>query len=82
MSNYWPWWAGAVGLAVATINYTITNDRSLGVSAAWERVLHWREERRIEQLEAQFADDRVLADALVAATAEQFGTSPVTRIGC
>ena len=76
MSNYWPWWAGAVGLAVVTINYTITTDRSLGVSAAWDRVLHWREERRIEQLEAQFADDRVLADALVAATAEQFGTFP------
>jgi hypothetical protein len=76
MSNYWPWWAGAIGLAAVTINYTITTDRSFGVSAAWDRVLHWREERRIEQLEAQFADDRVLADALVAATAEQFATLP------
>jgi len=74
MNNYWPWWAGAIGLAVVTINYTITTDRSLGVSAAWDRVLHWRSERRLEQLDAQFADDRVLADALVAATAEQFGT--------
>ena len=78
MSNYWPWWAGAVGLAAVTINYTITTDRSLGVSAAWDRVLHWRSERRLEQLEAQFADDRTLADALVAATAEHFGTGPAT----
>jgi hypothetical protein len=76
MNNYWPWWAGAVGLAAVTINYTITTDRSLGVSAAWDRVLHWRSERRLEQLEAQFTDDRALAEALVAATAEHFGTRP------
>jgi len=78
MSNYWPWWAGAIGLAAVTINYTITTDRSLGVSAAWDRVLHWRSERRLEQLEAQFTDDRALAEALVAATAEHFGTGPGT----
>jgi hypothetical protein len=71
MSDYWPWWAGAVGLAAVTINYTITTDRSLGVSAAWDRVLHWRSERDLEQLEAQFTDDRALTEALVAATAEQ-----------
>ncbi|MFD0487527.1 transporter [Saccharopolyspora spinosporotrichia] len=73
MSNYWPWWAGAVGLALVTINYTLITDRSFGVSAAWDRVLHWRAERRIERQEAQFADDRDLADALAAATAEEFG---------
>jgi hypothetical protein len=76
MSNYWPWWAGAIGLALVTINYTLTTDRSLGVSAAWDRVLHWRAERYLERLDAQFTDDRALADALVAATAEQFGTRP------
>ncbi|MCA1821875.1 MAG: YeeE/YedE family protein [Pseudonocardia sp.] len=76
MNNYWPWWAGAVGLAAVTINYTISTDRSLGVSAAWDRVLHWRSERRLEQLEAQFTDDRALAEVLVAATAEHFGTGP------
>ncbi|MGH3908710.1 MAG: YeeE/YedE family protein [Pseudonocardiaceae bacterium] len=76
MSNYWPWWAGAIGLALVTINYTLTTDRSLGVSAAWDRVLHWRAERHLERLEAQFTDDRALADALAAATAEQFGTRP------
>ena len=74
MSNYWPWWAGAVGLALVTINYTLVTDRSFGVSAAWDRILHWRAERRIERQEAQFADDDALADALAAATAEEFGT--------
>ncbi|MGW3466909.1 YeeE/YedE family protein [Saccharopolyspora sp. NPDC000995] len=74
MSNYWPWWAGAIGLALVTINYTLITDRSFGVSSAWDRVLHWRAERRIERQEAQFADDGALADALAAATAEEFGT--------
>jgi hypothetical protein len=76
MSNYWPWWAGAIGLALVTINYTLTTDRSLGVSAAWDRVLHWRTERRLERLDAQFTDDRALVEAFAAATAEQFGSGP------
>jgi uncharacterized protein len=76
MNNYWPWWAGALGLALVTINYTLTTDRSLGVSAAWDRVLHWRSERQLERLDAQFTDDRALVEALAAATAEQFGTRP------
>ena len=76
MNGYWHWWVCAIGLALATINYTVTTDRSLGVSSAWDRVLHWRTERRVERLNAQFTDERVLADALAAATAEQFGTRP------
>lgn len=77
MSGYWPWWAGAVGLALVTISYTIAADRSFGVSSAWDRVLRWREERRVERLDAQFAaDGRALAEALAAATAEHFGTGP------
>jgi uncharacterized membrane protein YedE/YeeE len=76
MSNYWPWWAGAIGLALVTIGYTLTTDRFLGVSSALDRVAHWRAERHLERVEAQFADDRAFADALAAATAEQFGTGP------
>lgn len=76
MSNYWPWWAGAIGLAVVTINYTVTTDRSFGVSSAWDRILHWRAERRVERIEAQFTDDRALTEALAVATAEHFGTRP------
>ena len=76
MSTYWPWWAGAVGLALVTIAYTIATDRSFGVSSAWDRVLHWRRERHIERMEEEFTDDRALAAALAAATAEHFGTVP------
>jgi uncharacterized protein len=78
MSNYWPWWAGAIGLAFVTINYTLITDRSLGVSAAWDRVVHWREERKLERLDSQFTDTRALTDALAAATAAHFGTPPST----
>jgi hypothetical protein len=74
--SYWPWWAGAIGLALVTINYTLTTDSSFGVSSAWDRVLHWRAERRIERLESEFTDERALVDALTAATAEHFGTVP------
>lgn len=80
MSGYWPWWAGAVGLALVTISYTIVADRSFGVSSAWDRVLRWREERRAERLEAQFADGHSLAEALAAATAEHFGTGPAAPV--
>ncbi len=76
MSPYWPWWAGAVGLALVTIGYTVATDRSFGVSSAWDRVLHWRRERDLEQMDEEFADERALVDALAAATAEHFGTGP------
>ncbi|GAB7030039.1 YeeE/YedE thiosulfate transporter family protein [Streptomyces sp. NPDC021749] len=78
MSTYWPWWAGAIGLALVTLNHTLITDRSLGVSAAWDRVLHWRRERELERMDEEFADDQALAEALAAATAEHFGTDTGT----
>ncbi|MDW8808733.1 YeeE/YedE thiosulfate transporter family protein [Streptomyces scabiei] len=80
MTPYWPWWAGAVGLAVLTIGYTLATDRSFGVSGAWERVLHWRREAELERMEAEFTDERALAAALGAATAEHFGTVPAAPV--
>ncbi|MGW0993670.1 YeeE/YedE family protein [Streptomyces sp. NPDC002520] len=81
MSTYWPWWAGAAGLALVTITYTLATDRSFGVSAAWDRVLHWRRERRLERMDEEFTDDQALAQALAAATAEHFGTGTGTGTG-
>ncbi|MFE7353393.1 YeeE/YedE family protein [Streptomyces sp. NPDC057543] len=78
MSTYWPWWAGAIGLALVTINYTLITDRSFGVSSAWDRVLHWRRERHLEEMDEEFADDHALTEALAAATAEHFGTGTGT----
>lgn len=69
MSTYWPWWAGAIGLALVTINYTLTTDRSFGVSGAWDRVVHWRKERELQRQRAEDdIDQRSLVDALAAAS--------------
>jgi uncharacterized protein len=76
MKDYWPWWTGALALAFIIINYTLASGRSFGVSTAWDRVLHWRAERRVERQNAEFADDRALAEALTAATAQHFGSVP------
>ena len=73
MSAYWPWWAGAAGLAALTIGYTLATDRSFGVSGAWDRVVHWRRERDLERTEEEFADERALTAALTAATGDHFG---------
>lgn len=74
MSNYWPWWAGAAGLALFTISHAVITGRSFGVSSAWDRVLHWRQERKVEQLNN--IDENALSEALAAATAEHFRASP------
>ncbi|TCK20795.1 YeeE/YedE family protein [Pseudonocardia endophytica] len=68
MSSYWPWWAGAIALALVTINHTLTTDRSLGVSNAWDRVVHWRRERAVERVDAGL-DQRALVEALAAGPA-------------
>ena len=72
MSAYWPWWAGAIALALVTIGYTMATDRSFGVSGAWDRVLHWRREQELQRQRARDdMDRRALVDALAA-------TSPAT----
>lgn len=77
MIDYWPWWAGALALAAVTLLYTVGTGRSFGISGAWDRVLHWRQEAEVERIDARFADDAALQEALVAATAQQFGAQPV-----
>jgi hypothetical protein len=75
MSNYWPWWAGAIGLALVTISYTLATDRSFGVSGAWDRVLHWRKERDQQRQRAQDdIDQRSLVDALAAMSPASHGS--------
>lgn len=74
MSAYWPWWAGAAGLGGITVGYYAALGRTIGISGAWERVIHWREERATERLDAALDDDALTA-ALEAATRAAFGGS-------
>ncbi len=77
MSTYWPWWAGAIALALVTIGYSVAADRSFGVSGAWDRVLHWRRERDVERLRARDeVEQRALVDALAATSRAQAPTGP------
>jgi hypothetical protein len=73
MSGYWPSWVGALSLGLITVGYTLWAGRSLGVSGAWDRVVHWRSERRVERMDAEFSDDSALLEALVAVTREEYG---------
>lgn len=75
MNDYWPWWAGAIGLALVTISYTLATDRQFGVSGAWDRVLHWRREREQQRQRARDAiDQRALVDALATMSASGTGS--------
>jgi uncharacterized protein len=79
MNDYWPWWAGAIALALVTINFTLATDRSFGVSSAWDRLLHWRKERELERQHEEILDGHVLVDALAAATEQEFGSRDAGR---
>lgn len=73
MQDYWPWWAGALGLGAATVAFpTLTRGR-LGVSGAFERVMHWRSEREAEKADAVLDDAAAFEAALAAETAREFG---------
>lgn len=74
VSGYWPWWLGAVVLALITVGYALMVERPLGVSGAWDRTIHWRRERRREREDAQWSDEAQLVEALAAATLAEFGS--------
>jgi hypothetical protein len=74
VSGYWPWWLGAVVLALITVGYALVVERPLGVSGAWDRAIHWRRERRREREDAQWSDEAALVEALAAATRAEFGS--------
>jgi uncharacterized membrane protein YedE/YeeE len=76
MTEYWPWWAGAIGLGAITVAFWWMLRRPLGVSGSWQTVVHWREARRLAQAELAMRREPALAgDALMAATIAQFGAA-------
>jgi len=76
MIDYWPWWAGALGLGVVTFAFWWLVRRPMGVSGSWQTVVHWRQARRLAQEEAAMRHNPEIAgDALMAATLAQFGAA-------
>jgi hypothetical protein len=73
-SGYWPWWLGAVSLAIVTVGSCIVARRPLGVSGIVARFVDLRAELRAErQRRAMAENDAALEAMLLAATAEAFG---------
>ncbi len=70
-AQYWPFWAGAIGLAVLSIDYYVITKRYLGLSKSFERVLRGR---WTEDSAARLLSNRAELDAaLLRATQEEFG---------
>ncbi len=75
LTEPWPWWLGALGLAAAALSYLLVNRRALGVSG----VLGIALSSTARRTEAQLAnvDDAALERALMEATRAQFGDAAV-----
>ncbi len=75
MREYWPWWAGALGLGVCVVAYSVLVGKRLGASGVWDRVLNWRSEMEAERADAVLDDAAAFEAALAAETAAAFGGS-------
>lgn len=71
---FWPWWLGAVCLAVVAVGCCVVCRRPLGVSGVLARFVGLRRELEAERRRRVMdADAAALEAALLAATAEAFG---------
>ncbi len=67
-SAYWPWWAGALGLAAAALSHLFLLRRPMGVSSVYARLLALREERQRDAEEQRVFSDAALRRSLIAET--------------
>ena len=80
MTTYLPWWITAISLALITLGFYFANNRTLGVSGSWTRVVQWRSDKALnEDLSSFVKKPKLFEDALMAATIEAFGEDQVTR---
>jgi uncharacterized membrane protein YedE/YeeE len=75
LGAYWPWWLGGIALAATAVGYSVVERRALGVSgkvtAVLDAIEHPEDERAANRMAG--ASDDALAEALLAATREEFG---------
>jgi hypothetical protein len=63
-----------------TLGFYFANNRTLGVSGSWARVVQWKSDRALDEASAAFSQKpKLFEDALMAATIEEFGEAEVTR---
>ncbi len=81
MSEYWPWWLGALGLGGVSILYLLLIGRLLGVSGSWAKVVAWRENREQQKAaEALVEDTDAMEDAFMAETLAEFGEDAIREL--
>jgi uncharacterized protein len=64
LNGRWPFWLGALALAVTAVGYAATLGRLLGVSGIYERLIYARSELATEREERGFRDRTALEEAL------------------
>jgi hypothetical protein len=64
LNGQWPFWLGALALAVTAVGYAASLGRLMGVSGMYERLLNARVELSTEREERAFQDRTILAEAL------------------
>ena len=69
----WPWWLGAIALAVVAVGFTGVLRRPFGVSGIFAKMLDPIRELQRDRTRAALADSARLRAALEAATAKHFG---------
>jgi len=80
MIEYLSWWVIALCLSAITIGYYLVNRRPLGVSGSWARIVMWQEEAAVLAAEKPLRDQpKMLIDALMQATIDEFGRETVER---
>ena len=81
MTEYWPWWLGALGLGGVSILYLLLIGRLLGVSGSWAKVVAWKENReQLKAAEALVEDTEAMENAFMAETLAEFGEDALREL--
>jgi hypothetical protein len=71
-ADYWPWWLGAVALALVGFGYFFALGMPCGVSGVFARVLNWRNEEKAREVELKMGanagtiQQQMMAEAMAA----------------
>jgi len=80
MTAYLSWWNTSILLAFITLGFYFANNRTLGVSGSWTRVVQWKSDKAMDEANDLFVKKpKLFEDALMAATIEEFGEDKVTH---
>ncbi len=81
MTEYWPWWLGALGLGGVSILYLLLIGRLLGVSGSWAKVVAWKENREQQKAaETLVEDTEAMENAFMAETLAEFGEEAIKEV--